>query len=104
MNAPVGEVFNSLMMGTSHLLSPMENVDVMAAMEEEVIKLARAKGFKSIFTNNTNPLTQQFGESVFGYQTLKEFVIQDYVDKDGNRPFALASKSVKSVIMYKSLV
>lgn len=99
----LGELFNGLMMATSNNLNAKENIDVMAFMESELIKLAKSKGFKGIFTNNTSPLTQQFGESVFGYQSLTECVMNKYVDKNGNRPFALAPDSVKSIVMYKSL-
>lgn len=53
-----GKTLHSFMMGTKSYLTPKENVIVMQAMEEEVLKLARERGFEGIFTTNTSPLTQ----------------------------------------------
>jgi hypothetical protein len=91
------------MMGTAANLSARDNIGVMAFMESESIKLATTKGFKGIISTNTNPITQQFGESVFGYQTIAEFHMNKYTDRNGNRPFAKASDNQKVVIMHKAL-
>lgn len=91
------------MMGTAANLSARDNIGVMAFMESECIKLATQRGFKGIISTNTNPITQQFGESVFGYQTIAEYQMSEYTDRDGIRPFAKASDNQKVVIMYKNL-
>lgn len=91
------------MMGTAENMSARHNIAVMAFMENENIKLATAKGFKGIFTTNTNPLTQQFGESVFGYETISDIYVNKFVDRNGHRPFAQAPETQKVVIMYKAV-
>lgn len=96
-------MFHTLMMGTAEFLSSKENIDVMAFMTSEVISMARTLGFKGIFTTNTNPLTQQFGERVFGYETINEAQVNKYTDKDRSRPFGKAPDAQKAVVMYKSL-
>lgn len=91
------------MMGTSQNLNARENISVVAFMENESIKLAKKKGFKGIVTVNTNPLTQQFGKSVFGYETISEIQVNTYVDGSGQRPFEEAPDTQKVLLMYKAL-
>lgn len=91
------------MMGTAEQLNARENIAVMAFMENEVVKMATNKGFKGIVTTNTNPLTQQFGETVFGYEKLYTANVSNYVDRNGNRPFAGAPETQTAVVMYKNL-
>lgn len=90
-------------MGTAEHLDARENIGVMGFMESQNIKIATAKGFRGVFTTNTNPLTQQFGESIFGYETIAEIALNKYIDKNGNKPFAKASNIQKAIVMYKSL-
>lgn len=99
----MGQVFRALMMGTSEKLNTRQNIAVMAFMENEVIKLATTKGFKGIVTVNTNPLAQQFGETVFGYQTVSDIRVNKYVDRSGHRPFGMAPDTQKVLVMYKDL-
>lgn len=91
------------MMGTAEQLNARDNIAVMAFMENEVVKMATNKGFKGIVTTNTNPLTQQFGETVFGYEKLYTANVSKYVDHNGNRPFADAPETQTAVVMYKNL-
>lgn len=91
------------MLGTAENLEAKDNIGIIAYMENEIIKLASAKGFKGIFTTNTNALTQQFGETVNGYETLQEIVANQYVDQSGKKPFATAPALYKAIIMYKPL-
>lgn len=91
------------MLGTALNLSASENIGVVSFMESESIKLAKEKGFKGMFSTNTNPLTQQFGAAVFGYETLAEYQINNYVDKNGNKPFKNAPDYQKIIVVYKSL-
>ena len=46
------------MIGTDTLLNAVENIETVAFMETEVIRIAKSKGFAGILTTNTNPLTQ----------------------------------------------
>lgn len=103
MKPSKGKVIRSLMMGTSEDLSPRDNIGVMAFMENETIKVAQEHGYKGFFTTNSNPLTMQFGQTVFGYETLKEVFIKKYEDKNGNYPFGQAPQTQKVVVMFKSL-
>lgn len=45
-------------MGTDKTLNAATNVEVITYMEQEILRLGKAKHFKGIFTTNTNPLTQ----------------------------------------------
>lgn len=103
LEAALGEVFKSYMLGTDENLNAKDNIGVIAFMEQENIKLAKSKGFKGIFTTNTNPLTQHFGEIVLGYETLKEIPVNEHVDNTGRKPFEMAPDLQKVVMMYKSL-
>lgn len=97
------KVLESFMMATSKTLSSAQNIQVMSFMEKEILRKAKDKNFKAIVTTNTNQLTQQIGEEVYGYKTLKEFQINRYVDKDGNRPFQQAKDITKTMTMWKDI-
>lgn len=99
----LNQVIHTFMMGTAQDLSSKQNIMTMHFMEQEVIRLATEKKFQGILTTNTNPLTQQFGETVFGYNKMLEYQIKNYCDKEGQRPFITAPETQKVVIMYKSL-
>lgn len=53
-----GKILHCYMMATNQDLTPAENVIIMNNMEEEIINLAKKRGFIGIFTTNTSPLTQ----------------------------------------------
>ena len=91
------------MMGTAETLDAKDNIGVIDFMEQEVIKQATAKGFKGVFATNTNPLTQQFGEVVHGYEVLSEIVANQYIDRGGKKPWEMAPDTQKAIIMYKPL-
>lgn len=92
------------MMGTAENLSTKDNIDVVTFMETENIRIAKAKGFIRIFTTNTNPCTQQLDSQVFGYRTLSNFQVNQYVDAEGNRPYSKAPDSQKALVVYKDLI
>ncbi len=46
------------MMGTDSSLNAAQNIQVVTCMEEEVLRLAKQRGFVGVLTTNTNPLTQ----------------------------------------------
>lgn len=101
MHPQPGELFHAFMSGTSEDLNSRQYVAVMSLMEEESCKIAIEKGFKGLLTTNTNPLTQQFCESIYGYETLSEVQLNSYVDEEGNKPFAKAPDFQKIVVAYK---
>lgn len=91
------------MIGTAANLDSKDNIGVMSFVEQENIKLAKGKGFRGIFTTNTNPLAQQICEDVLGYEKMSEVVANQYVTQSGKKPFDKASNKHKAFVMYKSL-
>lgn len=91
------------MLGTAENLKAKDNIAIIAFMETEIIRMAKEKGFEGILTTNTNPLTTQFGETVFGYETIAEIQVNSYVDSNGKRPFEKAPDSTKAVVMFKEI-
>lgn len=91
------------MLGTAENLKAKDNIAIIAFMESEIIRIAKEKGYEGILTTNTNPLTAQFGESVFGYETVDEVQVNKYVDENGKCPFAKAPNSTKAVVMFKEI-
>lgn len=53
-----GKIVHSFMMATHEELPTQENVAVIQFMEEELVRIAKKKGYIGIFTTNTSPLTQ----------------------------------------------
>lgn len=98
-----GKVFHSFMMGTKSHLTAKENVMVMQAMEDEIIRMAREKNFEGVFTTNTSPLTQQLASDVYGYETLVDDQANTYVASDGTKPFGLAPDSQRTKVQWKQL-
>lgn len=90
------------MMGTHQNLSPQENVKTITFMENEVIRMAKVKKCAGILTTNTNALTQQLAEDVYGYKALLNYQINQYVS-NGNRPFATAPDSYRAIVHWKKL-
>ncbi|CAG9863961.1 unnamed protein product [Phyllotreta striolata] len=97
-----GVVLHSFMMATHASLSPKENVAVMQFIEGELIKIARGRHFRGIFTTNTNPLTQQLS-AVYNYQTLLDYQVNQFVASDNTKPFGLAPDEQRAVVNWKPL-
>lgn len=91
------------MMATSADLDAKENIAVMHFMESEVLKLARRKQFAGILTTNTSPLTQQLGSDVYGYRSMLEYPINQYVYHDGTKPFEKAPDSKTVIVHWKDI-
>lgn len=90
-------------MGTSAQLNAQENITVMQFMEDEVLEVAARKGFAGIFTTNTSPLTQQLGTHVYGYETLLNYQVNQYIAPDGTRPFGKAPDSQRAIVQWKRI-
>lgn len=97
------QILHSFMMATSADLDAKENIAVMHFMENEVLKLAKRKRFAGIFTTNTSPLTQQLGSNVYGYKTMLEYPINQYVYHDGTKPFGKAPNSKTVIVHWKDI-
>ncbi|XP_022911582.1 beta-alanyl-bioamine nonribosomal peptide synthetase ebony [Onthophagus taurus] len=98
-----GKILHSFMMGTHSSLTPKENVAIMHYMEEEVLKMAKDRHFAGILTSNTNPLTQQLGSDVYGYQTLLDYQVNDYVAGDNTKPFGMAPDDQRVKVQWKPI-
>ncbi|KAG5894177.1 hypothetical protein JTB14_001871 [Gonioctena quinquepunctata] len=98
-----GENLHSFMMATHASLSPKENVAVLQFVEGEVLKLAKRRNFKGVFTTNTNPLTQQLG-SIFNYQILFDCQVNQYIASDNTKPFGLAPDDQRAIVSWKTIV
>lgn len=97
INPDKGELFQTFMHGTSPDLSARENIALIAFLEEESVKIAKRNHFKGVFTTNTNPLTQQFSKSVYGYETVNEVQVNKY-EAFGNAP-----DFQKVIVAYKNI-
>lgn len=98
-----GQVLHSFMMATAATLTPSTNVLSMQFMEQEVLRIARSRNFAGVLTTNTSPLTQQLGRDVFGYQTLLDYQVNQYVGPDGSRPFGQAPDAQRAVVAWKPI-
>uniref|UniRef100_A0A1B6MA14 Carrier domain-containing protein n=1 Tax=Graphocephala atropunctata TaxID=36148 RepID=A0A1B6MA14_9HEMI len=98
-----GQVVHAFMMGTERTLSAGENVAAMQAMEEEVLAIARTRGYAGIFTTNTSPLTKQLGTDVFDYKVMCEYQANKYMAPDGSKPFYRAPDSLRVACSWKEI-
>lgn len=89
-------------MGTHGSLNAQQNVAVMTFMESEVIRLAKERNCCGIFTTNTNALTQQLAHNVFGYETMLDYQVNEYII-DGKKPFGTAPNSHRAIVQWKKL-
>lgn len=99
----INQILHSFMMATSQDLNAKENIAVMNFMENEVLKLAHRKNFAGILTTNSSPLTQQLGSNVYGYKTMLEYSINQYVYHDGTKPFGKAPNSKTVIVHWKDI-
>lgn len=90
------------MMGTHETLNPQENIVAMTFMEGEVLRLAKEKNCCGILTTNTNALTQQLAQNVFGYETLLDYQVNQYIT-DGEKPFGTAPDNYRAIVQWKKL-
>ncbi|KAJ9600663.1 hypothetical protein L9F63_026199 [Diploptera punctata] len=72
-------------------------------MENEVLNLAKKKGFQGIFTTNTSPLTQHRGPDLYDYEVLHDYQVNQYVAPDGSKPFQDAPDSQRAVCSWRRL-
>lgn len=90
------------MMGTHENLSAQENIVAMTFMESEVIRLAKERTCCGILTTNTNALTQQLAQNVFGYETLLDYQVNHYIS-NGKKPFGNAPDAYRAIVQWKKL-
>lgn len=85
-------IMENSFIATHECLNPQENVAAVTFMETESFRLAKERNIYANITMNSNPLTQQLDESVFGYATLIDFQSNKFV-VDGRKPFAIVPDS-----------
>lgn len=86
---------------THENLSPQENIALVTFIENETVRLAKERKFFGIYTHNTNALTQQLAQSVFNYETLIDFQINQFVINNVQRPFDIVPDSIRWMIQWK---
>lgn len=91
------------MMGTNSDLTAQENIAVMNFMEKQVLNLAQERTFTGILTTNTSPLTQQLGSNVYGYKTLLDYQVNEFIYRDGSKPFGAAPDSQRALVHWKQI-
>ncbi|XP_077302857.1 nonribosomal peptide synthetase ebony [Arctopsyche grandis] len=96
-----GKIVHSFMMATHQELTAQENIAVIQFMEEELVQIAKKKGYIGIFTTNTSPLTQQLGSDILGYETLLDYQVNQFVSSTGRTPFAKAPDSQRALVCLK---
>jgi hypothetical protein len=85
-------------------LEPSMIVNIFTFMEAKVSEIAKTKGYSSILAANVSPLTQYLAVEVFGYETLLQYKINNYVYSDGTKPFEAAPDSQFINIDLKKIV
>lgn len=90
-------------MGTCPKITAQENVAIIQKMEEENLILAKRKGFAGIFATNTSPLTQQLSSDIYGFQTMVDYQVNQYVCPDGRKPFENAPDSQRVLVQWKDI-
>jgi hypothetical protein len=87
------QILHSFVIVADVYLKPPEIINVFNFLETEVIEIAKTKGYSSILAANVSPLTQYLAVEVFGYETLLQYKINNYIYHDGTRPFETAPDS-----------
>lgn len=93
-------ILDGYRLGTIENLSSRENIMIVTLMENETIRLAKERNFDAILTNNSNPLTQQLAESVFGYTKILECQPNKF-SVDGQKPFDTVPDSTRNMMHWK---
>ncbi|ODM89984.1 Mycosubtilin synthase subunit C [Orchesella cincta] len=99
-----GKLLHTFMLGVSENVDDSEKVLLIELMEEQNLLIAKENKFEGVFTTNSNPLTQQIGRDLHGYETLNEYQVNKYVAPDGAKPFELAPDSFKIICCWKNLI
>lgn len=95
-------ILENIFVTTHDSLNAQENIAMVTFIENEIVRLAKEQKFYGIFTHNSNPLTQQLAQSVFHYETLIEFQVNQFV-VDGRRPFAIVPDPVNWMLQWKKI-
>lgn len=98
---PVDEpILENIFVSTHESLNAQENIALVTFMENETVRLAKEQKFCGIFTHNSNALTQQLASSVFGYETLIDLQVNQFI-VNGRKPFAIVPDSVRWILQWK---
>ncbi|XP_045028498.1 tyrocidine synthase 3 [Daphnia magna] len=94
-------LIHSFMMATAETTTPPENVYLIQKMEEEILTLAKRKGFVGVFTTNANELTRQICIDLLDYTVLFECQVNQFVASDGKSPFLHAADTHYTTVNVK---
>lgn len=83
-------------------MTAQENIAVVTFIEAESIRLAKERNFYGIIVINSNELTYQLDETIYGYETLLDFQANNFV-LDGKKPYADVPDSVHWIVQFKKL-
>ncbi|CRK94943.1 CLUMA_CG008433, isoform A [Clunio marinus] len=97
------KVLETFMMATSISLDAFENICIVHLMENHILTVAKERNFDSIITTSTNDLKTEICEKLLGYEQLKAFQLNLYIDSYGKSPFSKAQDSQKTITMWKNL-
>lgn len=93
-------ILENSFIATHECLNAQENIAAVTFMENESIRLAKERHFYANIATNSNPLTQQLDQSVFGYETLVDFQSNQFV-VNGRRPFNMVPDSNHWMVQWK---
>lgn len=95
-------ILENIFVSTHETLNAQENIALVTFMEEETVRLAKERKFFGIFTHNSNALTQQLARSVFNYETLIDFQVNQFVI-NGRKPFTVIPDSIHWMLQWKKI-
>lgn len=87
---------------TNEHLNAQENIAVVTFIENETVRLAKERNFYGILALNSNELTQQLASSVFNYETLYKYQVNQFV-VDGKQPLAKLPDSTHWFVHWKKV-
>lgn len=95
-------IFENSLVGTHERLNAQENIAMVTFMENESIRLAKEKNFYGILAVNSNELTQQLASSVFNYEILCDYQVNQFVDGD-QKPLVILPDSTHWLVHWKKI-
>lgn len=95
-------IFDNNLVGTHESLSAQENIALVTFIEKESVRLAKERNFYGLLALNSNELTQQLASTVFNYETLYEYQVNQFI-VDGQQPLAKVPDSTKWVVHWKKV-
>lgn len=95
-------IIDNYVLVTCDSLNAQENIALVTFMENELVRLAKEQNFHGLLALNSNELTQQLATSVFNYEFLYEYQVNQFT-VDGQQPFATLPDSTRWVVHWKEV-